>query len=176
MKTLLLGLAILLCSSMINAQVSVNDYLGTWRGEKGDTIFTIKLLKGETLYQGKIIVLFGGYSVSVQGTLIDEYLNTNTHFDTKKSPIEQHITIDASYSTSYPQAIGFTFYDQRKKHFNGKGILGGSMEYIVPNKLHWTLNEKKGIWIKTEGREDWVEVKPIGFSVPTDIILTKIKE
>ena len=53
------------------------------------------------------------------------------------------------------------------------------MDLLSSNKLHWKLNEKKGLWYALEGDypedmlpspEEWV---PRGFSVPTDVIMTK---
>ena len=67
------------------------------------------------------------------------------------------------------------FYDQRKKHFNGKGIWGGYITMLSKNKLKWELNEEIGISTWLEGCEDCPEIKPIGFSVPTNVILTKVE-
>ena len=52
---------------------------------------------------------------------------------------------------------------------------GGRIDYISKNKIRWTLNENLGIWIIIEGDEDAEEVQPIGFSVPTDIIMTRVE-
>lgn len=59
-----------------------------------------------------------------------------------------NIYIRASSDT--PNYLGFTFYDQRKQHLNGKGIVGGTMDLLSSNKLHWKLNEKKGLWYALE--------------------------
>ena len=184
MKKLFLFLAILCTCISINAQVSVDDYIGTWRGEKGDTTFTIKLVKGETLHKGSTVKtlhkgstvkILGGYSVSVKGQYSDDYLKINTHrVDGIKCP-EQNIYITSSYFSYSPESIGLIFYDQRKKHFDGNGMPGGRIDYISKNKIRWTLNENFGIWIRIEGDEDAEEVHPIGFSVPTDIIMTRVE-
>ena len=79
MKKLFLFLVVLCTCVSINAQVSLDDYIGTWRGEKGDTTFTIKLVKGETLHKGSTVKILGGYSVSVKGQYSDDYLKINTH-------------------------------------------------------------------------------------------------
>mgnify|MGYP000780485798 FL=1 len=53
------------------------------------------------------------------------------------------------------------------------------MDLTASNKLHWKLDEKKGLWYALEGDyaedmvpapEEWI---PRGFSVPTDVIMTK---
>lgn len=180
MKQLCFIFITLMCSYTVNAQNSVKDYVGTWRGEKGDTVFTVKLLKGKSFFKGKdwgskrVIPLFGGYSIAIKGKITDDYLIVNTQRSIEKNAAAQSIYIVASYSLPPKKIVGFTFYDQRKKHLNGEGILGGTMEYISPDKLHWTLNEKEGIWYATEGSENAGKVKPIGFSVPSDIILKKV--
>ena len=66
MRKLFLFLVVLCTCVSINAHVSVVDYIGTWRGEKCDTTFTIKLVKGETLHKGRTVKILGGYSVSVK--------------------------------------------------------------------------------------------------------------
>ena len=67
------------------------------------------------------------------------------------------------------------FYDQRKKHFEGQGISGCHIAMVAKNKLKWTLNEERGISAWVEGCEDCPEIRPIGFSVPTNVILTKVE-
>ena len=170
MKKLFLFLVALSACVSINAQISVDDYIGTWRGEKGDTIFTIKLVKGDVLLNS-IIHVMGGYQVTVKGKYTDNYLKIPSKWDSSKSFREQGMYISAAYSYERP----ITILDQQKKHFNGEGISGGRAEYIYPNKLHWTLNEKMGIYMKIEGDENYGEVQPIGFSVPTDIIMTRVE-
>ncbi|WP_307768656.1 DUF6705 family protein [uncultured Bacteroides sp.] len=79
MKKLFLFLVALCACVSINAQISVVDFMGTWRGEKSDTTFTIKLVQGETLDNGYTVKILGGYSVSVKGQYSDDYLKINTH-------------------------------------------------------------------------------------------------
>lgn len=166
---------------MSYAQIPIENYIGTWRCVKGDSVFTIKLVKGELISRGKVwsTTLYGGYSLVVQDKIIDNYLNNiNTQWIVNgvRQGAAHRIYISVGYDPHNSKTLSFTFYDQRKKHFNGEGILGGTIELIGSNRLHWILNEKEGIWWATEGREDWVEVKPIGFSVPTDAILSKVEE
>lgn len=66
----------LLCCNVITAQQSVKDFLGTWQGERNDTIFTIKLSEDEVMYDGEIIVVYGGYSVYIKNIgLTDDFLD-----------------------------------------------------------------------------------------------------
>ena len=72
-------------------------------------------------------------------------------------------------------SLGIIFYDQRKRHFGGKGITGGYIQLLSPTKIRWKLDELTGIWNETEGDESIsdAERRPIGFSVPDDVIMTK---
>ena len=78
------------------------------------------------------------------------------------------------YSLDYidPNRVGVLFYDQRKKHFGGKGILGGKILLLSSDKIRWHLDEKLGLALKEP--DEYTEL--IGFSVPSDVIMTKEKE
>ena len=94
----------------------------------------------------------GGYSVCVKGQYSDDYLKINTH-----------------------RVDGIKCPEQNMKHFDGNGIPACRIDYISKNKIRWTLNENIGIWNMIEGDENAEEVHPIGFSVPTDIIMTRVE-
>ena len=48
-------------------------------------------------------------------------------------------------------------------------------QLLSPTKIRWKLDEEKGIWNETEGDESISDAgrRPIGFSVPDDVIMTK---
>lgn len=178
-KMLFIIILQLFCSSMLTAQRSVNDFLGTWQAERNDTVFTIKLLESESVYNGSIILVYGGYSIFVKGVgLTDDYLHCNIDktVSIARNVIRKNVFIFGSYSMNKSNIL-FTFFDQRKKHCNGDGISAGNIDYIASNKIHWTLNEKRGLWWKYEGDENADEnvFKEIGFSVPVDIVLERVK-
>ena len=162
------------------SQANYDAFVGTWVYQKNDTIFKIKLQKGVVKSHGKDkrTGIFGGYYLSVKGIVKENYIKTlPTTWDIYTFAPLCNIYIEA-YSTT-PNYLGFTFYDQRKLHLNGEGILGGTMDLTASNKLHWKLDEKKGLWYALEGDyaedmvpapEEWI---PRGFSVPTDVIMTK---
>ena len=109
--------------------------------------------------------------------MIDNYTSVNDTFDWNlgSNPSLQHIYINAIKKYGRMDKYGFTFYDQRKRHFNGKGISGGNLTLLTPNRLKWEIDEEAGIWFEIEGCEDCPEVKPIGFSVPNNVVLTKVE-
>ena len=183
MRNVILIIAILFCATTFSvAQTQeqlypIEDFVGTWQYVNNDTVFTVKFVKGTSInnhVQTRMLRLHGGYALEVNGTLLDSYLDVDSIRDMQVNPSERKIYVIASTLKSYTRSLGMTFYDQRKKHFNGKGIGGGSIVMIAPNKLYWKLDEALGISL-TEGCEDCPEVKPIGFSVPTNVILTKVE-
>ncbi|MBQ8224795.1 MAG: hypothetical protein IJZ86_05555 [Bacteroides sp.] len=156
----------------------IEDFVGTWQYVNSDTVFTVKFVKGTDVNPSlriERVRLFGEYSLQVDGVTLDDYLDVDSVLNSKLPVPEQKVYIKASASHSPMRVFGVTFYDQRKKHFDGKGIGGCSIVMVAPNKLHWELDESLGIFFATEGCEDCPEVKPIGFSVPTNVILTKVE-
>ncbi len=161
------------------SQANYDAFVGTWIYQKNDTIFKIKLQKGIVeSYPRNYNAIFGGYYLSVKGVVKENYIKMMpaTWVPGISAP-SCNIFIKGSSNT--PNYLGFTFYDQRKKHLNGEGISGGTMDLLAPNKLHWKLNEKEGLWVALEGDyiedmipspEEWI---PRGFSVPVDVIMTK---
>ena len=185
MRTRILLLFLLFTVTTITAQTQeakyyTEDFVGTWQYVNNDTVFTVKFIKGTqingfTEKVNKRSRLNGGYALQVKGVVVDDYLDVNAVLDADINPPLQYIYMTGSVSFLPTSYFVFKFYDQRKKHFNGKGIWGGIITLLSKNKLKWTLNEARGIYVHTEGCEDCPEIKPIGFSVPTNVILTKVE-
>jgi hypothetical protein len=150
--------------------------------QKNDTVFKIKLQKGRSLSRyGDRDKLFGGYYLSVKGEVREDFIKPmpfEWKVDTSSAP-SNHIYINALGNT--PDRVGFTFYDQSKKHLDGRGITGGEMKLISPTRLHWTLDELSGLrwtlgsglWIRDENMQAIRKETLRGFSVPTDVIMVK---
>ncbi|MEL5892233.1 DUF6705 family protein [Bacteroides sp. GD17] len=156
----------------IYSQANYDAFVGTWIYQKNDTVFKIRLQKGMVKYEGADYrsAVFGGYYLSVKGVVKEDYIKVIPPSRNLETPApSSNVYIDAVSNS--PNYLGFTFYDQRKKHLNGKGILGGTMDLIAPDKLHWKLNEKDGLWIMLEGTDE--DRTPRGFSVPDNCIMTK---
>ena len=133
---------------------NLDAYIGTWMYQSNDTIFKIVLKKG--------------YAE-------DQHMIINGLMDKKKGT--QDFSIWASNNATSldyidPNRVGVLFYDQRKKHFGGKGILGGKILLLSSDKIRWHLDEKLGLAL--EEPDEYTEL--IGFSVPSDVIMTKEKE
>ena len=180
MNRLLLCFAFFLVCLSVSSQVNYDDFVGTWVYQKNDTVFKIKLQKGKMSHDDDV-TLFGVYSLSVRGVMTDNYIGGTIPFvwDVYDPAPSKNIYIVVYYNDQFPTRQGFVFYDQRKKHLNGEGIGGGRIELIAPNKIHWTLNEREGLWPWLEGEriegEDLPTIEEAiqGFSVPTDVIMIK---
>lgn len=161
---------------------TVDDFVGTWKYENNDTVFTIVLKEGKyvnydlSIY-ASLKCIFGGYSLRINGVLVDDFTSVNDTFDWNLgyNPSLQRIYIEATRMHDNTNGYGFIFYDQRKRHFDDKGISGGNLTLLAPNKLKWEIDEEAGIWNEIEGCEDCPEVSPIGFSVPNNVVLTKVE-
>lgn len=157
---------------IVFSQANYDAFVGTWSYQENDTVFKIRLQKGTITNSSETYdAVFGGYSLSVRGILKEHYIQAMPMSWNYKTPAPQcNIYIKAfSVSADY---LGFTFYDQRKQHADGKGIPCGRMDLIAPNKLHWKLNEYEGLWWLYEGTEEGLPALR-GFSVPDDVIMTK---
>ena len=184
MRTRIL-LLFLLFTTTANAQViekysgvvsPFEDYIGIWRYVSNDTIFTVKFVEGREINSyiknDTRRYLYGGYALEVGGVLVEDYLNVNSVMDMSINRSERHIYIVASMYFLPTSYFGMIFYDQRKKHLDGGGLPGCYIIMVAKNKLKWELNEELGISFMIERFPD---AKPIGFSVPTNVILTKVE-
>ena len=162
----------------------LDAYTGTWVYQNKDTIFKIHLSECTSYFpQFKTMskYILGSYSLSINGKTIDDYrakLPDKIYVDATKKGWSDNICIEGSNvahrdSLTPPPYIGFTFYDKRKRHFNGEGMWCGQMKLLSPDSLYFSLDEKAAIWHQTEGTD--IEVEPIGFSVPYNIIMRKEK-
>ena len=179
MKTFKLFFFLLLISNSLFAQKitfyteNLKAYEGTWMYQSNDTIFKIVLKKGQKVRSNYVLDgLFGGYFLSVNGATVENYMSP---IITTLEPSDTRAKIyiwATNYSTNKldvnPNCLRFTFYDQKKKHFDGNGINAGTIKLLSPNKIEWILDEKEGIRATIDQTAD-----PIGFSVPTDVIMIK---
>ena len=147
---------------------NLDAYVGTWVYQNSDTIFKIRLQKGQKIGRSDIYNgLYGGYYLSVKGKIIENYWG--------ELPVYWASNHSYTLNEIDPNYVSVWFYDQRKKHFGGKGISGGYIHLLSPTKIHWKLNEALGIWYETEGDESITDAErqPIGFSVPDNVIMMK---
>lgn len=184
MKTIKIILLLLFISSSLIAQKiniditfytkNLEAYKGTWVYQSNDTIFKIVLQKGPIVYPDGVAIdgLLGGYFLSVKRVTLDNYLSplpTCWKYPTKPNNLYIWAT---NYSPNErdvdPNSLRFIFWDQKKRHYDGNGIMAGTINLLPPNKIRWILDEIEGIRATIDQTAD-----PIGFSVPTDVIMIK---
>lgn len=176
---LLLSLGSDMMAQKVYPTKNLDAYVGIWKYQKNDTIFRIILQKGQnngrnSIYNG----LYGGYMLKIKGNMVENFWTPLPTAWNSSQPKPNNLYLwasNSSYSTNLidPNYIGVIFYDQKKKHFGGKGITGGYIRLLAPNKIQWKLNEKTGIQNEMDMEEREEMIKPIGFSVPSDVIMIK---
>lgn len=181
MKTICFTIVALLSTGVLFCQTVKSDFEGTWVYQANDTVFAIELKPGImsfTEFSHTFEIFVGGYTLKVKDVVVENYPLPNPAITDWTAGETVFTDAGRSILAYYDDKniMPIKFFDQERKHFNGEGISGGVLKLVSPTKLHWTLDEKYGIWWETEGDPDIPEVKPIGFSVPTDVIMTKVKE
>ena len=139
MKKLIVLIVFISSCMSVCSQVNYDSFVGTWVYQKNDTVFKIKLQKGKMSHDDDV-TLFGGYSLSVRGVVTDNYIGgaIPSVWNVYDPAPSKNIYIVVYYNDQLPTRQGFKLYDQRKKHLNGRGIGGGEIGLIAPNKIHWT--------------------------------------
>jgi len=159
----------------ISAQQNINYdfYIGTWRytNTSMNEELTIKLR--EATYS--VPQIFGGhtkkclvgiYIYKKNGQIIHD---TSSQFTSNKPAIE--MPIYASSSTTNPSRL-YLAIDDYGKMKNGVPKSGIGLLFLEsssnPKKIRWQIGESEGIYIAGEG-------PPLGFSIPTDLVFTKVE-
>lgn len=155
--TILLFLA---CNFTLHAQTDVFDkFVGTWEYKTATEIFTISLKKG--IISGTESV-YGAYGYVKNGKtekVLPSYVGTK---------ISQNRTISGDNRRRLPSnIISGIFYDEKKDKFCYLTIT-----LISTSEIRWELSEPEGIRLVIDGVDMGL---PKGFSVPTDVIMKKIK-
>ena len=181
MKTKSILLLFLLCYSLnysfsqraAKRQVfttNLEAYQGTWVYKSGTEIFRVFLKIGTIDSDDSMIVgscLIGDYFYSKNNVVIDSYSVSGiplVYDNLSKKQVIIFASNGKLESVNYarPNELYMFFYDKQKK----KKVYSGEILLISPTKIRWILKDDEGDY----NQEDWVES---GFSVPSDIILTK---
>ena len=142
--------------------------MGTWVYQHNDTVFKIRIVTKcavELKSYFTWIQLFGNYYLKRGNKVIVDDLNKPCPTSWSGFDTPSQVTIKAMKLHEVLPDYNTTFYDLEKKHHNGKGTTGGYITPLAPNKIRWVLDEVDGSFE--------TEFPIIGFSVPTDVIMTK---
>ncbi len=149
--------------------VNLEAYQGTWEYISGNEIFRIYLkigakdtkvsygicLLGDYFYS-KGNVILSTYSVSDIPGIYSDVSGNNTIIYASNGKYE-------SVKYANPNELHMFFYDKQLK----KKVYSGKIQLISPTQIRWILKDDEGVYTSDE---EWIEP---GFSVPTDVILTK---
>lgn len=161
---ILIKIIFLTLTNLGNAQIQVNNYVGTWQFEHNNEVFEIVLWQDNN----KVLGHYRKYIVDSNGTLQTELFNSNKEIENS--------------GHNWPRVIS-AFYAQ------GDTILGGTIiDNTVTNAQNGRFIEGKfsiqrqsptcnecpytAIWkvTKTQDLEEYI----VEHSVPTNCILTKV--
>ncbi len=173
-------LSLILVSSGIQSQVyttNLDFFVGTWiyTNEVTNEEFTLKLRKSVYInpldkYQDEVACLVGAYIYKINGAVVTD---TMDEFDSDKYALKMPVIATnfvRNISKLDSQKLWLTFNDRK---YN-KNTLSSSLEIASnsPAKIRWTLTEDEGEEVYSPGET----IKPNGFSVPVNMILTKVSE
>jgi hypothetical protein len=150
---------LLISSSLIAQKINIDitfytknleAYEGTWVYQSNDTIFKIVLQNGPKIYKGgSIDGLLGGYFLSVKEDTLENHLSPLPKYWKTFTTTNNLYIWATNYSDDErrvdPNSLRFTFWDQKKRHYNGNGIMAGTINLLSPNKIRWILDEVAGI-------------------------------
>ena len=152
---------------------NLDAYVGVWEYATATDTFRIVLKKGissRTFSYSECLI--GGYRYVKQNSLIGNYTQGPIpsvflvdDFDESNSAITvQGTNAAVDPNMVNPNVIRIFFKDMGL----GKTTQGGKMQLLSPTQAHWTLEDD------IEGIYDVTEPPIYGFSVPVDIIMTRI--
>ena len=147
---------------------NLNVYIGTWEYTSGNEIFIITLKNGSVdtdISYGSCLI--GDYFYSKNNVVLDSYSISEipTNFNDLTSETVILFASNGKFeSVSYanPNELYMFFYDKQRK----KRVASGKIQLISSTQIRWILRDDEGDY---DG-DDWVEP---GFSVPTDVVMTK---
>ena len=178
MKRLLyITLAILILPIVnIKAQQNIryDSYIGTWKYTNSSTKEELTIMLKESsvklpqIYGGHTIkCLAGVYIYKKNGQII---LDTSNQFTDNKPANEMPISASNSSNTD-PSKLVLSVRDYGKMK-NGRPKTGSGLLISVsstnPKKIRWQIGDSEGAYIAGTA-------PPVGFSIPTDVIFTKVE-
>ena len=176
-RTILLFIIVIIClnlPSVVGQEMIIKEqlytanleaYTGTWEYNNGSDVFRIFLKKvNEDIPVSIGECLIGEYYYQKNGVLLDSYVESQIpiiYNNITRSKVVIYAT-NGKYNVNYvdPLKLRVNFNDKRLNKFTGSA----SIEFISPTQIRWVLKDDEG---------DYYEDPIMGFSVPTNVIMTK---
>ena len=148
---------------------NLEAYVGVWENVTANYSFKIYLkigTKDTKVSFGSCLI--GDYFYSQNSMIFDTYSVSNIPIifnDLSRKSVIIYASNGKYESVSYsnPNELNMIFYDKQRK----KRVYNGKIQLVSPTQIRWLLEDDEGDC----DIENWVEP---GFSVPTNIIMTKI--
>lgn len=145
---------------------NLDAFAGTWEYKGTSEIFRIILKKGSE--NTRYVVgetLIGDYFYQKEGVVLDFYVENKIPLII--ADLTTGIVITATNGAVNPEKVNPNrlYMNFRDKRFN-KETGSGELVFISTTKIHWKIEEDEG-----PVDENFID----GFSVPTDVILTKVR-
>ncbi len=176
-RTILLFIIVIICLNLTSIvgqgiiqrqtfSINLEAYTGVWEYVAGQETFRINLkigIKDTKVSYGTCLI--GDYYYTKNNSFIDNNLNPNIpaiYNDLSRDTIFIYASNGKYESVSYanPNELSMFFRDKQMK----KRTASGKIKLISPTQIQWILEDDEG------DIDDWVEE---GFSVPTNVIMTK---
>ena len=156
----------------------MHAYVGVWEYANATDTFRIVLRKGiKSLPYSYSECLIGGYRYIKQGIIIGDYtigvIPSVFLRDDLISEENENITIMGTNSFAFPDEIDPNFIRIFFKDRGlGKSASSGLMQLLSPTQARWILKDDEGDYALLPGEQPPI----MGFSVPTDVVMTKISD
>lgn len=145
---------------------NLDVYSGTWEYVSNNEVFRITLkigTKDTKDFYGSCLI--GDYYYSKNEVVLDNYSdskNPATYDESSRKTIIIYAS-NGKIRSDYvnPNKLYVFFNDKRLKKWAGSGVI----QLISPTQIRWILKDDEGIY----GNEEVIS----GFSVPSDVIMTK---
>jgi hypothetical protein len=185
-KVTLASMLLVFCSAGCLAQggqpVSndLSGFVGTWEYRSDTELFQVVLKHGTSLI-GKHTFgcLIGGYFYQKNGVVAANYLDNIPTVVTSESLKTIKITGSSNNFTGkvkFVTVLGISFWDDGKERKHSGW--GSKLEMVGPNTARWVLTEDEWVSAIDGATGEYTfggPPPPEGFSVPTNVILTKVK-
>lgn len=147
---------------------NLETYQGTWEYASANEVFRVYLKIGTE--DSKVsfgTCVLGDYFYSKNNVVLDSYTISNiptvdNHFSGNEVIINANNGKYESVSYANPNELLMIFYDKQRK----KRVASGKIQLISSTQIRWILKDDEGVYVN----DDWVEP---GFSVPTNVVMTK---
>jgi len=151
---------------------NIDAYAGIWEYKSAEEIFRI-ILNKSTIDVPNLFAdcLLGDYYYKKDNIVVNDYDSGNNIPSISTRETRSNVII---YATNALSCEHEAVIDENRLYMSfsdvylNKHIASGAIHLLSPNSIRWILEEEEGEYVG--------EAPPLGFSVPTDVIMTRVSE